>query len=1398
MPHTSNRHSKTHWIKIKNHILNLARQRYIIGLIYTFLYEFKTHIRDTPGNKFEYLIITNHVNSIQQRLLKIKQTVNITTLNFLCDRDNLNILLEFYLSVMALIEKYGGSNCISVVNIYLLLYTEIMYITQFYKPCSPRTIITNINLIDSKAGLQSPLKHDIRTITRFQTDLQPRLSSSLPDKISNIKTNSLTHFEQYESGSVAGSSSESSITSSDEDDVIIDFNTLDKRNLCTPTLNDNKLPSNSAIKTKLPFYSANEPITNLTISNTVGVGLQSHVNVDSTLQTNTNILEPVYALYNKWLLTLCKTKPINPTLTLPATIKNYITNNKPANIQYLALINSIIRPIEVNVFTVCTVCTGLLAQCACDSMSTQIKSIYTHLENIICAAGGQFKKPDRTVLLGHVNRVKDTVPMVYPAYLENLGPLVKNNIYIGNISNQGVISTIKNYEIIKDNLVHVIISIGPGLYIVINGHIENQDLLLVQKYPVLQQKFELIQQHIISISDLNMHYKKLIIKTLSLKQVLCSSVTDIIKFTYDCWNLYMITMAQSLNDMTTGFINSAPRTKYNVINSLLLNHTNCDALFRAQLLWNLLVDEYNMSSQQTDIFNKLHPELQCILTNIFTNIDTECANVFPKKPSLDQLTYETQIETSNADTQTKQKMLDKLKEINNKNNDNSSKAQQYLDGILTIPFGKYAREAIIQETDHYDHRIILFVTNLIILCIDNSIDYAMCTEFLTVCGQVLNISSATISSLHNIDDETLLESVIIKLLSPSKIIPGQGWSGTPRPGQLKQLLAGMTELIAQRLPITPEAIDTFYIRTMLDHIDPYHINDIINSYNDIASTNNVKTIQDLLDQIDNDSSSNNKQLLLSILIQDGHFIDAGYPYILDIYSSQLDGLIQEHYLLQIKKRDYLSACYTRLDESIYGQHEAKNQILRILGQWLNGNQGGYCLGFEGSPGIGKTSLAKFGISRALVDVDGNSRPFGFIALGGSSNGSTLEGHSYTYVGSTWGRIVDILITSKCMNPIIFIDELDKISNTESGRELIGILTHLTDKTQNNEFTDKYFAGVKIDLSQVLFIFSYNDYAKLDNILADRIHRIQFDNYTNKDKLAICKDYLIPNISSEINITDFEPRFEPDVLNYLIDFYTHEAGVRKLKEKLYDILREINIRHIRGEITCSAEKDKLIITRDTVDDILSTYYKIDIAKPFSDAHVGIVYGLYATSMGTGGITIIQVTNKYIDSGSTLLFTGKPGDVMQESMRVSLTLAANILPKPVLEKWGILDSSSSTKPKFGVHIHCPDGSTPKDGPSAGCAFTLGLISLLTGIPVKNTISMTGEIDIMGRVLPIGGLDSKIQGSSRAGIFSILVPVDNKRDIDRIKIKQPEILVGVTIIFTTTIQDVIDHGLVSAIPI
>jgi endopeptidase La len=755
-----------------------------------------------------------------------------------------------------------------------------------------------------------------------------------------------------------------------------------------------------------------------------------------------------------------------------------------------------------------------------------------------------------------------------------------------------------------------------------------------------------------------------------------------------------------------------------------------------------------------------------------------------------------------ADDNTKARALEKLREVANKASDNSSKAQKYLDGLLAIPFGKYSKEWIIVKNDQLYDTVRTCIGNLLAMCYEYQDMYTACGELagwlVTELG--LPVSITGLGSAR-------LEPINIQNVSNSKC----------GAYQIKRILDYTTKLVSSRVVISKDHLDYTYIRTILESLDTdtqrVTLNNILTDIQTslpitvkITKTSNILTLLD--DYTKGPYKLEVISCIIHVLADDNHFYDIGYPAALLNYQNRLAELLTAWDNLKNEKRKFLDDSYARLDASIYGQAEAKDQLVRIIAQWINGNQSGYCLGFEGSPGLGKTSLAKYGISQALADKDGKSRPFGFIALGGSSNGSILEGHGYTYVGSTWGRIADILMQSKCMNPIIFVDELDKISTTENGRELIGILTHLTDRTQNNEFMDKYFDGVRLDLSKVLFIFSYNDFDRLDSILADRIHRIRFENYTVDDKVVIARDYLVPKIRDEINILGVNYVITPDTIRYLVDAYTYEAGVRKLKEKLYDLYRELNVRDIRD---CQPITDGQIeITPGMVDDILSSYHKVEHDMPYSEPRVGIVYGLFATGMGIGGITIIQVARKRVDSSASLICTGKQGEVMMESMKVALTLACNLVPHRHLIEFGICDSKTTAElcksctknaiqpvtDKYAFHIHCPDGATPKDGPSAGCAFTLGLVSQLTGIPVRNDVSMTGEVDIMGNVLPIGGLDSKILGSKRAGIQRVLVPEKNRKDVTRIRAKNPSILDDMDITYVSEISTVLDLGLTQKI--
>jgi ATP-dependent Lon protease len=196
-------------------------------------------------------------------------------------------------------------------------------------------------------------------------------------------------------------------------------------------------------------------------------------------------------------------------------------------------------------------------------------------------------------------------------------------------------------------------------------------------------------------------------------------------------------------------------------------------------------------------------------------------------------------------------------------------------------------------------------------------------------------------------------------------------------------------------------------------------------------------------------------------------------------------------------------------------------------------------------------------------VNGNSRPFAFLPIGGSVNGSTLVGHNFTYVGSTWGRIADILMVSNCMNPIIFIDEVDKISNTEYGKEITAVLTHLTDATQNDSFEDKYFSGIPLVLSKALIVFSFNDASLIDPILRDRITIIETKPYTLQEKIHILTNYMIPEVLKEVGFNKDEVIINNDVIKYLIETYTNEAGVRKIKEKIVEIIRDINLKYIHN-------------------------------------------------------------------------------------------------------------------------------------------------------------------------------------------------------------------------------------------
>lgn len=291
-----------------------------------------------------------------------------------------------------------------------------------------------------------------------------------------------------------------------------------------------------------------------------------------------------------------------------------------------------------------------------------------------------------------------------------------------------------------------------------------------------------------------------------------------------------------------------------------------------------------------------------------------------------------------------------------------------------------------------------------------------------------------------------------------------------------------------------------------------------------------------------------------------------------------------------KCHEFMVEAKHTLNSAVYGLDDAKIQIIQMVGQWItNPDAIGSAIAIKGPMGTGKTTLVKNGISKIL------GREFAFIALGGATDSSVLEGHSYTYEGSTWGKIVDILVQCKTMNPVIYFDELDKISNTPKGEEIASILTHLTDTTQNNEFHDKYFSEIELDLSRCLFIFSYNEEENVNPILKDRMYRISTKGYTVKEKREIADGYLLPKIREELKFKNDEINIDDNIMRYIIEKYTQdEDGVRNLKRCLETIYRKMNLFKLMrpGENLFSKDLDfkvefPLKLTTDVVDKIIST-------------------------------------------------------------------------------------------------------------------------------------------------------------------------------------------------------------------
>jgi endopeptidase La len=453
---------------------------------------------------------------------------------------------------------------------------------------------------------------------------------------------------------------------------------------------------------------------------------------------------------------------------------------------------------------------------------------------------------------------------------------------------------------------------------------------------------------------------------------------------------------------------------------------------------------------------------------------------------------------------------------------------------------------------------------------------------------------------------------------------------------------------------------------------------------------------------------------------------------------------------KIKTKNYLCKVKNDLNLLTYGHEEAKSILLETIANWINNPESkGRYLGFVGPPGVGKTLLAK-SVSKAL------NIPFSEITLGGQNDGELLHGHGYTYSGSQPGIIIRKMVEMGKDKCILFFDELDKTCAKHGTiNEITSILIHLTDPNMNKNFQDRFFQGVNFPLDKAIMIFSYNDSEKIDPILLDRITEIKIDPYTTKEKIQIIKNFIIPELELETNI---KLEFSNDIIEYIIDNYTNEVGIREIKKKIEKIFMTINLEHLTNEININ----NFILNLDQIKRILLKPKK-DINKIHDKPEIGIINGLYATANGDGGIIPIQVFDNLLSNNFEIKITGNQGNTMKESIQCGLTFAL----KYVKGKKKLLPN------KNGFHIHTPSAATPKDGPSAGGAFALAFISKIYNKPINNKIAITGEIDLSGKLSKIGGLNFKLIGAKKAGVNIVYIPKDNYDDLNEIIIKDDKLI-------------------------